>query len=115
VIARLAFAVFMLASQAAAQVPETAFVPVARAVELLADGRPWSAVAAEGRRAQIVLQKDGTGTFAGPMTLSIAWRVEGETLCLAIPVAGTRCLRFREIAGGVQGFRDSRPDLALTR
>jgi hypothetical protein len=113
-------ALFALAVGAAA-VPawplaaDDGYLPVAAAAERLADGRPWAALTPEGRRAEITLQPDGTGRFRGPLTLSVAWRVAGENLCLDISIAGTKCLRFRAIDGGLQAYADGKPDLALTR
>jgi hypothetical protein len=91
------------------------YLPIAAAVERVADGQPWAALMPEGRRAEITLLPDGTGRFRGPLSLSVAWRVAGENLCLEISIAGTKCLRFRAIGGGFQAYADGKPDLALMR
>ena len=113
--ALLALGLWAATGSASPLCADEAYLPVARAVELVADGQPWAAVASEGRRAEITLQPDGTGRFRGPLALSVAWRVAGEDLCLDISIVGTKCLRFRQIDGGYQAYADGKPDLALTR
>jgi hypothetical protein len=113
-------ALFALAAVAAAAPvwplgADDGYLPVAAVVARLTDGQPWAALTPEGRRAEITLLPDGTGRFRGPLTLSVAWRVAGENLCLDISIAGTKCLRFRAIESGLQAYADGKPDLALTR
>ncbi|GLU29897.1 hypothetical protein Brsp01_51300 [Brucella sp. NBRC 12950] len=82
----------------------------------LADGHPWSAKAPDGKTLKVTLMKDGTGSMRGPMpfTLSVTWAVKGETVCFSGKM-GTKCLRFREAAGGLQGWDGDKPDLKFSR
>jgi hypothetical protein len=100
---------------AAAPTSAQEFLPTAQAVQLLADGRPWTAVNAEGRRARVTFKSDGTGAFEGPVNMAIGWSVKGHDICLDLRFAGVRCLRFRQVAGGLQGFQGQTADLRLSR
>lgn len=91
------------------------FLPPANAVKLLADGRPWSAVTADNRQARMTLRPDGTGSFEGPFTLPVAWSIKGQDVCFALGIVGTKCLRFRRIDGGLEGWQGAVADLKLTR
>jgi hypothetical protein len=104
-----------MAFAAAAHAQSPGFVSAGDAMQRLADGQPWAALTPEGRRAAIVFANDGTGQFRGPLTLSLTWRVVGETLCLDISIFGRKCLRLREVPGGYQGWLDDKLDLTLTR
>lgn len=90
-------------------------VPAATAVKIIADGAPWSALTANGRRAKITLNRDGTGTFEGPITMSISWAVEKEFVCLNLMMAGRKCLQFRKVLSGYEGLADGKVDLTLSR
>jgi hypothetical protein len=104
----------------AAMVPANAFakpgefLAPAEAVKVIMDGRPWSAVSGEGRRATLTLNRDGTGTFEGPITLSISWEVKGQNVCLYLKV-DTLCVRFRPVAGGYAAYEGEKLDLTLSR
>lgn len=93
------------------------FLRPADAVRLIMDGRPWSAQASDGKTLKITLNRDGTGSAQGPMpfALSVSWEVKGEDVCLHIGPAGTKCVRFRQVAGGFEGFAGGRLDLTLQR
>lgn len=106
-------AALLVTAPVSAQAPE--FLPVNQAVKVIADGNPWSALTANGRRAKITLNKDGTGKFEGPITLSISWEVEGQNLCIKLGMPGTKCLRFRQMASAYEGFAGGKLDLTLSR
>lgn len=108
-----AMALIALSGPLAAQAPQ--FLAPADAVRVVADGKPWNGVTADGRKARITLNRDGSGSFEGPITLSISWAVMQEDICIKISIAGTKCLRFRRIAGGVEGWNAKGRDLTLTR
>lgn len=86
-------------------------------MQLIADGQPWTGLVADGKRATITLNKDGTGSLKGPMpmALSIAWQIKGPDVCLDISIAGTKCLRFRQVAGGFEGWAGNAVDMKLSR
>lgn len=111
----LAALVTSVATPAAGQNPQ--FLAPAQAVQVLMDGQPWSAQAANGRNIKITLNKDGTGSAQGPMPfpLSVSWEVKGEAVCLNVGPAGTKCLRFRKVADGFEGWLGNQVDLRLTR
>lgn len=94
-----------------------AFLSSAQAAKTLADGRPWSGIMQNGRKATITLKPDGTGSFRGPAPLPIpaTWSTKGDNFCVKISLAGTRCMRFRRVAGGLEGWRDNKPVMRLTR
>jgi hypothetical protein len=85
------------------------------AVKAIVDGRPWSAVPAGGPSAKITLKKDGTGTFEGPLTLSINWEVRGQEFCLILGFPGTKCVRFQRVENGFEGYAGGKLDLTLSR
>lgn len=86
------------------------------AAAALANGTVWSAAAPNGRNFKLTLNKDGTGRIRGglPFPVSIKWAVKGEAVCLTGTMI-SKCLRFREIPNGLQGYVDDKPDLKLTR
>ena len=90
------------------------FLPAGQAAKLLSDGRPWAA-AKDGRNARLTFNPDGTGSFEGPVTMPTSWSVKGQEICIDLSFAGTPCLRFRKIAGGLLGYKGSAEDLRLTR
>lgn len=90
------------------------FLAPTEAVKVIIDGKPWSALSGEGRSATITLNRDGTGTLQGPITLSISWEVKGHDVCLNLKV-DLLCLRFRPIAGGYAGYKGQKLDLTLSR
>lgn len=92
-----------------------AFLPPEDAVAAVADGRPWAALNAEGRAASLTLNPDGTGRFAGPMTVGLTWAIQGDAICLRLGGIRTRCLRFRPVAGGFEAWYDGARDLRLSR
>ncbi|AWI56998.1 hypothetical protein [Sinorhizobium fredii] len=93
-----------------------AFLPPEQAAAVLADGQPWSALAPDGKTLKVTLKKDGTGSIRGPLpfTLSVTWTVKGDGVCINGKM-GTRCLRFNEVAGGLQGWDGDKPDLKFSR
>lgn len=91
------------------------FMAPAEAARLLADGQPWSVTTSEGRKARMTLNRDGSGTFEGPITIGISWRVKAEDLCIDLKMAGNKCLRFRPTSGGYEGYRGAALDLTFTR
>ncbi|NKQ85621.1 hypothetical protein [Rhizobium ruizarguesonis] len=111
-LARLCALILTSSSSFAAQ----AYVSPQKAAAILADGQPWSALAPNGKTLKVILKKDGTGSIRGPVpfALSITWAVQGDAMCLAGKM-GTRCLRFREISGGLQGWDGDKPDLKFSR
>ena len=110
-------AVVMLASISSFAAVEQAYLPPQSAIDMLADGAPWSAQAPNGRNFQLTLNKDGTGSIRGPlrMTFSLTWTVKDEAVCITGTMVA-KCLRFREIPGGYQSWdADNKPDLKLSR
>jgi hypothetical protein len=90
-------------------------LPAATAITAIADGAPWRALTENGRRATITLNSDGTGTFEGPITMSITWAIERDVVCLNLRIAGKKCLTFRKVPDGYVGLADGKVDLTLTR
>lgn len=90
------------------------FLAPAEAVRVIMDGRPWSALSGEGRPAIITLNRDGTGTLVGPITLSISWEVKGQDVCLNLKV-DAMCIRFRPVAGGYAAYEGRKLNLTLSR
>jgi len=92
------------------------FLPTQQVAAVLADGQPWSALAPDGKTLKVTLKKDGTGSIKGPMpfTLSLTWGVKGDAMCINGKM-GTKCLRFRQVAGGFQGWDGDKPDLKFSR
>jgi len=92
------------------------FLPPQEAIEILADGAPWSASTPTGRNFKLTLNKDGTGDLreALPFALSVSWTIKGEEVCLSSTMMA-KCLRFREIAGGLQSWNGDKVDLKLIR
>lgn len=102
---------------ALAQVKAGAFLDPKQAASEIADGRAWAARTGDGKDVTITLNGDGTGTVKGPMPfpMSVAWQVKGEAICLALGPAGRKCIRFRRIDVGYQGWNEAGPDLILRR
>lgn len=93
----------------------TEFLSPTQAVQVLTDGRPWSATTADGKRANMTFNKDGTGSFEGPITLSTSWEIKGQEICVNLRIAAAKCLRFRRVAGGLEGYQGPILDLRLSR
>ena len=94
---------------------EVAYMPTETAAAIIADGVPWSAESPNGRTFKLTLNKDGTGSIQALLfTLSVSWTVKGDAMCLSSTMM-SKCLRFREIPGGLQSWVDAKPDLKLTR
>lgn len=91
------------------------FLSPTQAVQVLADGRPWSATTADGKRANMVFNKDGTGSFEGPITLSTSWEIKGQEICVNLRIAGVKCLRFRRVVSGLEAYQGPTLDLRLSR
>ncbi len=102
-------------TSAAARPDHADFLTTDAAITRIVDGKPWTAVAADGVRAKLTLFPDGTGTFEGPLTMSAAWYAEAGTFCVRIRMAGTKCLRFRQVGGKLEGYAGSTLDLTLSR
>jgi hypothetical protein len=101
------------AVSASAQPPQ--FLPANEAIRRVMDGRPWNGLTVSGRNAKITLNQDGTGIFEGPITIAISWERKDEDICLNLKVAGTKCLRFRPVAGGYEAYAAGKLDLTFTR
>jgi hypothetical protein len=70
-------------------------IPVADAVRLVADGRPWNGQRPGGDAIRLTLRPDGTGRFEGPLTRDVTWDVRDGALCIVIGFPlGTKCLGF---------------------
>ncbi|KAA3450319.1 hypothetical protein C7I87_11805 [Mesorhizobium sp. SARCC-RB16n] len=106
----------LLASGASFAAQEQAFLAPQKAAAILADGSPWSADTPDGKTLKFTLKKDGTGSIRGPMpfTLSITWTVRGDAMCITGKM-GTKCLRFRDVPRGLQGWDGDKPDLKFSR
>jgi hypothetical protein len=109
----LALTALFAAIPAFAQSPQ--FLPADEAIKRVMDGRPWNGLTATGRNARITLNRDGTGTFEGPVTMSISWERKDEDICLNLKIAGTKCLRFRPITGGYEAYAANKLDLTFSR
>jgi len=96
-------------------IAEDAFLLARDVVRAIADGRPWKGAAADGPSVRITLNKDGTGTFEGPLTMTISWQIKGEDFCIDVRIGGTKCLRFKPAAGGYEGYAGNKLDLTLKR
>lgn len=94
---------------------QVSYLPAADAVRRVMDGKPWNGLTSNGRNARITLNKDGSGTFEGPITMSISWERKGEDICLNLRMAGTKCLRFVAIANGYEAYNAGKLDLTFTR
>jgi len=91
------------------------YLPVQKASAVVADGVSWSANAPNGRNFKLTLNKDGTGNVQGTMiSQSVTWSVKGDAMCLSGTMM-SKCLRFQEVAGGLQAWEGDKPDLKLTR
>lgn len=92
------------------------YLPPQSAASVLADGKSWSAQAVNGRTFKLTLTQDGAGAINGPLNfkLSLKWAIKGDTLCLSGTMI-SKCLRFQEIPGGLQGWNGDERDLKLTR
>lgn len=91
------------------------YLPAQKAAAMIADGAPWSADAPSGRSFKLTLKKDGTGSIqAALFTQSVTWLVKGDAICLSGAMM-SKCLRFQEVARGLQGWEGDKPDLKLTR
>jgi hypothetical protein len=99
----------------AAQSSAPGFLPTAQVVKVLADGRLWSAEAENRPRARMTFNSDGTGLFEGPGTMPMSWEIKGQDVCLNLRIVGVRCLRFRQVAGGFEGYLGQTLDLKLSR
>lgn len=91
------------------------FLPPAQAARLLIEGQTWSALTSSNREAKVTFNKDGTGRFEGPMTLTTSWEIKGQEICLSISIVGTKCLRFRQTSRGLDGYVGQTLDLRLSR
>lgn len=105
-------AIWIATSGVAAAQP---FLPPPEAIKILADGGPWTAQVSGGMKAKITFNKDGTGVFEGPLTLPTTWAIKGDAICLNLRVASTKCLRFRQTKGGLEGWEGDKLDIRLTR
>lgn len=116
-LATFAATTFGASSPVAAQTTAPSFLAPAQAVRIIMDGQPWSAQSADGKNLKITLNKDGTGSAKGPMpfALTVAWEIKDESVCLTLGPAGTKCVRFRQVAGGFEGWNGSQVDLKLVR
>ena len=109
-------AISILAAGPVSAAKSPVYLPTQKAVAIVTDGLPWSAEAPNGRSFELTLNRDGTGSIRGvlPFTLSTAWTVEGDALCISNTMI-SKCLRFTEIPGGLQGWVGDKPDLKVSR
>lgn len=88
----------------------------AEAAIMVADGNPWTMVARDGKRVSLTLTPDGRGRLAGPITVSIKWRVERDKFCLHMGfMLGTRCVDLAAIPHGWRGTGAKGDSFTLTR
>lgn len=114
---RLAAAIMaIIASSPAFAAQGQSYLTAQKAAAILADGAPWAADAPDGKKLKVTLAKDGTGSIRGPMpfALSLTWALKGDTMCI-VGKMGTKCLRFSEVPGGLQGWDGDKPDLKFSR
>ena len=109
----VALTVLLTTVPVAAQTPE--YLPAATAVKAIMDGRPWNGLSSEGRRAKITFNRDGTGTFDGPITMSLSWEIKRDDVCIRVSFVENKCVRFRPIARGFQAYVGSKLDMTFTR
>ncbi len=106
---------------AAAQTAQTGqggdFPAPAQVAKSLIDGRPWKVSSADGNSGSLTLNPDGTGSMKGPMpwALSSSWEIKGREICISVSIGGTKCLLFRQVAGGFEGWRNNKVDIKLSR
>lgn len=83
---------------------------------LITDGEPWISESPNGRKFNLFLNKDGTGKIEGPLffNLSAMWKIKGEEICLSTAMMD-KCLRFKEVSEGFQGWVGEKPDMKLSR
>ncbi len=82
----------------------------------VADGKPWSATMANGRTTRMVFLPDGTGRFDGPMRMSIAWRIEGDRLCVRMGLMPrSRCVTLRRSGVGYEAHEGTKRAFSLSR
>lgn len=111
--ARIAAMLVIVASDATAQAPT--YLAPAEVARVIADGRPWNVAAAGRPDARMTLNRDGTGTFGGPITMPVNWRFNGNAFCIETTFADTKCLQYKPIAGGYEGYANGKLDLTLKR
>ena len=112
-LATAAVQLLMTVSSAAAE--QQAFLPPQRAAMILADGAPWSADSPSGRSFKLTLNKDGTGGLQATLfSQSLTGSIKGDAVCLSGTMM-SKCLRFQQIPGGLQGWQGDQPDLKVTR
>lgn len=113
----VATSIFAVLCPAAAQPSAPSFLPPAQAVRLIMDGRPWTAQSTDGKTMKMTLNKDGSGSAQGPMpfALPISWEVKSEAVCFNLGPAGTKCVKFRQVGNGFEGWNGAKLDLKLTR
>lgn len=72
---------------------------------ILADGKPWSASAPNGRSSRLTLDEDGSRSIRGPLPVPLAttWSIKGDELCIANRML-SKCLRFSTTPEGMQGW-----------
>ncbi|SCW88927.1 hypothetical protein SAMN02927900_06168 [Rhizobium mongolense subsp. loessense] len=111
-----AASVAILASSTSFAAGGQTFLPPQKAAAILADGAPWSALAPDGKNLKFTLRNDGSGSIRGPLpfTLSVTWTLKDDAMCISGRM-GTRCLRFQEVPGGLQGWDGDKPDLKFSR
>lgn len=93
------------------------FLRPTEAVRIIMDSQPWSAQSRDGKNLTLTLNRDGTGSARGPMpfAMPITWEIKGESVCITVGPAGTKCVRFRRVASGFEGWNGTQLDLELTR
>ncbi|RWI57072.1 MAG: hypothetical protein EOR16_15885 [Mesorhizobium sp.] len=109
-------AIIAILASSRPSISQDAFLPIEQVVTTLADGRPWTVNAPDGKKLSFTFNADHTASIRGPLPvpLSITWFVGGDELCLATP-KGAKCLRFQQVPGGLQGWDDDKKDMKLVR
>lgn len=95
----------LLASALATTTGSTAFA-AENAIDgaALADGKPWRAALASGRRAVMTFEPGGGGALkVGPFSMDLKWRMKSERFCLFTKRTGERCATLERTAGGYRG------------
>lgn len=82
----------------------------------VADGQPWQMQSNNGPNGQMVLNADGTGQMrAMGMRVRVQWQAEGDRLCMATRMRGTRCVTLVAAENGFAGLEDGEVAFLLKR
>ncbi|MDJ1009404.1 MAG: hypothetical protein QNJ13_16440 [Paracoccaceae bacterium] len=82
----------------------------------IADGQPWKMQSNGGPNGQMVLNADGSGQMrAMGLRMRLQWQAEGDRLCVATRMRGTRCVTLVAAENGYAGLEDGEVAFLLTR